>query len=184
MHEVYSNCLQEGVASAEEESQGQAKHGTPAVPLQQETPGRDTDTLSVCPFKFQIMVFLNCSAVSFVLCCAMLCHAMRCYATVNLWALTRFTRMLPYTVVPPPPTHQRNLPQTLALSMSHTACSLACQRALFYVTMSYLAAFDWMSPCFWDWCCSNLVSKLVDLYLCVLITHNLDACVGDVDAKP
>ena len=101
MHEVYSNCLQEGVASAEEGSEGQAKHGTHTPPLQQEPPGRDTDTLPVCPFKFEVPFFLNCSSVAFVL-----CHAMLCCATVNLWALTLSTRMLPYTVVPPPPTHQ------------------------------------------------------------------------------
>ena len=53
------------------------------------------------PFQFEVPFFLNCSAVTFVL-----CHAMLCCATVNLWALTLFTRMLPYTVVPPPPTHQ------------------------------------------------------------------------------
>ncbi|KAL0037208.1 hypothetical protein WJX79_006131 [Trebouxia sp. C0005] len=35
----------EGIASAEESSQGQAKHSTPTAPLQQETSGRDTDTL-------------------------------------------------------------------------------------------------------------------------------------------
>jgi len=77
---VYSNCLQEGVALAEEVSRGQAKHGTPTAPLQQETPGRDTNTLPVCPFKFQSMVVFSCSAVSFVLCCAMLCYAMSCHA--------------------------------------------------------------------------------------------------------
>ncbi len=53
MHEVYSNCLQEEVGSAEEASQGQAKHGNPTAPLQQETPGRDNDTLPVCPFNFK-----------------------------------------------------------------------------------------------------------------------------------
>jgi len=66
MHEVYSNCLQEGVASAGEGSQGQSKHVNPTASSQQETFGKGTDTLPVCPFKFQIMIFINCSAVSFV----------------------------------------------------------------------------------------------------------------------
>lgn len=99
MHQVYSNCLQEGIASAEESSQGQAKHSTPTAPLQQETSGRDTDTLPVCPFKFQNMVCLTCSAVSFVLCpfklqitsflncfavSFVICYVMLCFAMPQL----------------------------------------------------------------------------------------------------
>ena len=77
---MYNDCLQEGVALVQEVSKGQAKHGNPTAPLQQETPGRNANTLLVRPFKFQIMVVLTCSAVSFVLCYVMPCYAMLCYA--------------------------------------------------------------------------------------------------------
>ena len=77
----------------EEVPRGQAKHGTPTAPLQQETPDSDPSTLLVCPvqhwvpFAALLLASVRCYGM---LCCvmlqhaflwhAMLCYAMLCYA--------------------------------------------------------------------------------------------------------
>ena len=82
MHEVYNDCLQEGVALVEEVSRGQAKHGGPTALLQQETPGRKPNTLLVCPVQHWVPVdalllaSVLCYATLCCVYCGMLCRAM------------------------------------------------------------------------------------------------------------
>ena len=83
MHEVYNDCLQEGVALVEEVSRGQAKHGGPTALLQQETPVRKPNTLLVCPVQHWVPVdaLLLASVLCYAtLCCVVLWHALPCYA--------------------------------------------------------------------------------------------------------
>jgi len=82
MHDVYNDCLQEGVALVQEGSKGQAKHGALTAPLQQETPGSDTTALLVCPVQQWVPVdaLLLASVLCYAtLCCVVAWHALPCY---------------------------------------------------------------------------------------------------------
>ncbi len=83
MHEVYHDCLQEGVALVQEGSRGQAKHGAPTALFQQETPGRDPSALLVGPLQQWLPVdaLLLASVLCYAtLCCVLSWHALPCYA--------------------------------------------------------------------------------------------------------
>ena len=82
-------ACRKGVSVSRRGVQGASQAWHPHFPLQQEARGRDTNTVPVCPFKFQVPFLFNCSAGYFVLCYVMLCFAVpqstcgHCSTTTN-----------------------------------------------------------------------------------------------------
>ena len=71
-------ACRKGVSVSRRGVQGASQAWHPHFPLQQEACGRDTNTVPVCPFKFQVHFFSIVLLVT--LCYAMSCYALLCHS--------------------------------------------------------------------------------------------------------